>query len=92
VYAILHLDPPIRKGQTFYPHIVAVFNANEELEVSRRLTHLYPPTVCNGLHLTYLYLPTVYNGLHLTYLYPPTVNNGLHLAYCIPPLSRMVIT
>ena len=32
-YAILHLDPPIRKGQTFYPHIVAVFNANEELEV-----------------------------------------------------------
>ena len=33
VYAIMHLDPPIRKGQTFYPHIVAVFNANEELEV-----------------------------------------------------------
>ena len=23
--------PPIRKGQTFYPHIVAVFNVNEEL-------------------------------------------------------------
>ena len=32
-YAVMHLDPPIRKGQTFYPHIVAVFNANEELEI-----------------------------------------------------------
>ena len=32
-YAAMHLDPPIRKGQTFYPHIVAVFNANEELEI-----------------------------------------------------------
>jgi structure-specific recognition protein 1 len=37
VYAIMHLDPPIRKGQTFYPHIVAVFNANEELEVEPAL-------------------------------------------------------
>jgi len=37
VYAILHLDPPIRKGQTFYPHIVAVFNANEELEIEPAL-------------------------------------------------------
>lgn len=32
-YAVMHLDPPIRKGQTFYAHIVAQFNQNEELEI-----------------------------------------------------------
>lgn len=32
-FAIIHLDPPIRKGQTFYPHIVATFSDDEELEV-----------------------------------------------------------
>ena len=37
VYAVMHLDPPIRKGQTFYNHIVATFNANEELEVEPNL-------------------------------------------------------
>ena len=36
-YAVMHLDPPIRKGQTFYPHVVAVFNANEELEIEPAL-------------------------------------------------------
>ena len=37
-FGIIHLDPPIRKGQTFYPHIVATFNANEELEIEPALT------------------------------------------------------
>jgi len=32
-YAVMHLDPPIRKGQTFYAFIVAQFNQNEELEI-----------------------------------------------------------
>ena len=36
-YAVMHLDPPIRKGQTFYAHIVAQFNQNEELEIEPAL-------------------------------------------------------
>jgi len=36
-YAVLHLDPPIRKGQTFYAFIVAQFNQNEELEIEPAL-------------------------------------------------------
>ena len=32
-HAVIALDPPIRKGQTFYPHILAMFNDDEHLTV-----------------------------------------------------------
>uniref|UniRef100_A0A7S0X9T3 FACT complex subunit SSRP1 n=1 Tax=Mantoniella antarctica TaxID=81844 RepID=A0A7S0X9T3_9CHLO len=54
VYAVLHLDPPIRKGQTFYPHIVAVFNANEELEVE--------PALDDDLRAKFSKLEETYDG------------------------------
>lgn len=54
VYAIMHLDPPIRKGQTFYPYIVAVFNANEELEVE--------PALDDDLRVKFSKLEETYEG------------------------------
>lgn len=36
-YVVMHLDPPIRKGQTFYAFIVAQLNQNEELEIEPAL-------------------------------------------------------
>lgn len=36
-HAIIALDPPIRKGQTFYPHILAMFNDDEHLTVEPNL-------------------------------------------------------
>ena len=36
-HAVIALDPPIRKGQTFYPHILAMFNDDEHLTVEPKL-------------------------------------------------------
>ena len=36
-HAVIALDPPIRKGQTFYPHILAMFNDDEHLTVEPTL-------------------------------------------------------
>ena len=35
---VISLDPPIRKGQTFYPHILCQFNNDENLDVELDLT------------------------------------------------------
>ena len=36
-HAVIALDPPIRKGQTFYPHILAMFNDDDHLTVEPNL-------------------------------------------------------
>ena len=36
-HAVIALDPPIRKGQTFYPQILAMFNDDEYLDVAPNL-------------------------------------------------------
>ena len=35
---VVSLDPPIRKGQTYYPHILCQFSNDEELSVELDLT------------------------------------------------------
>lgn len=35
---VISLDPPIRKGQTYYPHILCQFNNDEELNVELDIT------------------------------------------------------
>ena len=35
---VVSLDPPIRKGQTYYPHILCQFSNDEELSVELELT------------------------------------------------------
>ena len=35
---VISLDPPIRKGQTYYPHILCQFNNDEELNVDLDIT------------------------------------------------------
>lgn len=35
---VISLDPPIRKGQTYYPHILCQFNNDEELNVELEIT------------------------------------------------------
>lgn len=32
-FVVITLDPPIRKGQTFYPHIILQFSADDTLEI-----------------------------------------------------------
>lgn len=35
---VISLDPPIRKGQTYYPHILCQFNNDEEMNVELEIT------------------------------------------------------
>lgn len=35
---VISLDPPIRKGQTYYPHILCQFNNDDELNIELDIT------------------------------------------------------
>ena len=35
---VISLDPPIRKGQTYYPHILCQFNNDDELNIELEIT------------------------------------------------------
>lgn len=39
--AILALDPPIRRGATYYPHLVLQFSSNEEVEMEARMRRAF---------------------------------------------------
>lgn len=36
---VLSLEPPIRKGQTYYPHVLCQFPSGDEMSVSSRVPY-----------------------------------------------------
>lgn len=47
VYVDIALDPPIRRGQTFYPHVLLKFHTDDEIQVELNMEESMIEK-CNG--------------------------------------------